>query len=100
MKKYICVFALFIVAASAFPFDTTVPPDSCYSCRDAIIHITDTWAGQCFPMEDDVSCNCVCADVFCHINEFIDRTTCRPDGRIQDCRCIPIATTVQTNLID
>lgn len=62
--------------------------DPCYSCRNNPIQITDTWAGHCGPYGEGESCGCVCGDIFCYDNEVIDRSTCRPDGRLQDCRCI------------
>ncbi|KAG4066144.1 hypothetical protein HA402_010346, partial [Bradysia odoriphaga] len=77
-------------------FPTTDPYDACFTCRDAPVQFTDTWAGQCFPIDDGASCLCACGSIFCEENKIIDTTTCRPDGILADCRCIPIGTTTST----
>ncbi len=66
--------------------------DPCELCRDLPISISDTWAGQCVPINQGGTCDCVCGDVFCSNGEIIDRSTCTPNGRLQDCRCISSST--------
>ncbi|XP_037039500.1 uncharacterized protein LOC119076695 isoform X1 [Bradysia coprophila] len=93
----IVIFAMLKLAAS-YPsetttFPTTIPYDPCSSCWDAPVQFTDIWAGQCVPRGEDVNCRCECLSIFCRNNEIIDTTTCRSDGSIADCRCIPIETT-------
>lgn len=43
-------------------------------------------------------CNCVCGDVFCFNGEVIDRSTCTPNGSLQDCRCISTSTVAPTTV--
>ncbi|XP_037048209.1 uncharacterized protein LOC119082728 [Bradysia coprophila] len=84
--------------AHSISFTDPTTSDPCYSCRNDPIAITDTWAGQCFPDGVGGSCSCICADLFCFNGEFIDRSTCVPNGRLQDCRCISTSTVVPTTV--
>lgn len=72
--------------------------DPCVECRNIPITITDTWAGQCVPDDLGGTCNCKCGDVFCFNGEIIDRSTCTPAGRLQDCRCISTSTSTPTTV--
>lgn len=109
MRSIFILFALLIAAAKSSAIPTSMDSqtisqiykvnssadDPCSACRNTTITITDTWAGHCFPTGEGATCKCVCGDVFCRDNEVIDRSTCVPDGRLEDCRCIPIMTTLE-----
>ncbi|XP_037051297.1 uncharacterized protein LOC119085130 [Bradysia coprophila] len=55
-------------------------------CKNPTITVADTWAGICYT--DPETKHPRCSDKFCYPDEIIDRSTCKPDGLLKDCKCI------------